>query len=59
MSPENYKELLEKNINKEYKKSTIEMVEKIEKGDAKIEKLLDIEDRVHKTSKKEDEDERS
>ena len=52
MAPENYKELLEKNINKEYKKSTIEMVEKIEKGDAKIAKLLDIEDRVHKTSKK-------
>ena len=53
MSPESYKTLLEKNIHKEYKKSTIETVDHIEKEDAEIAKLLDIEDRVHKTSKKE------
>ena len=40
-------------MHKEYKISTIETIEHIEKGDAEIAKLLYIEDRVHKTSKKE------
>ena len=53
MEPTKYKEMLDQNIQKEYKKIEPEEVLKYEKEDVKLAKTLDIEDRVHRTAERE------
>ena len=48
-----YKDLLQKNITKDYKKADENIIEKINKEDKDIAKKLEIDDRVYKTSKRE------
>ena len=45
-------ELLNKNVHKEYKKSSEETALSNEKADLKVAEKLEISDRIHKTAKK-------
>ena len=53
VEPDRYKELLNKNVHKDYKKSTQTSVLNDEKADLKMAKKLEIDDRVHRTAKRE------
>ena len=53
VEPDRYKELLRKNVHKDYKKSTQSSVLNDEKADLKMAKKLEIDDRVHRTAKRE------
>ena len=50
--PDRYKELLEKNVHKEYKKSSENSAILSEKADLKVAEKLEINDRVHRTAKR-------
>ena len=52
MDKEKYKEYLENNITKDYKKADKKVVKNITKGDQKIAAKLEIDDRVRVTSKR-------
>ena len=49
MEPKNYSNLLEKNVQSQYKKENQKNVVKVETGHQKIVKSLDIEERVFET----------
>ena len=51
VDPEEYSELLKRDIEKGYKKSDEEAVNKVTKGDKKIAEDLKLEDRIFKTQK--------
>ena len=52
MAPENYKELLENNITKEYKKVNDNIVEKVNSDDKKHATKLELDDRIYSLSKR-------
>ena len=52
VKPERYKELLKKNVHKDYKKSSESTVLNDEKADLKMARKLEIDDRVHRTAKR-------
>ena len=52
MNPTRYRELLNKNVHKEYKKSSKNTALSNEKADLKVAEKLEISDRVHRTAKK-------
>ena len=52
VKPDRYKELLQKNVHKEYKKSSENTVLNDEKADLEMAKKLEIDDRVHRTAKR-------
>ena len=52
VQPTRYKELLEKSVHKEYKKSSENSAILAEKADLKIAEKLEISDRVHRTAKR-------
>ena len=52
VGPDRYKELLAKNVHKDYKKSTESTVLNDEKADLKMARKLEIDDRVHRTAKR-------
>ena len=53
MEPDEYTKLLDKNIQKEYKKENIQVVNKVQKTHKKIANKLDIEDRIYRTVERE------
>ena len=52
VEPDRYRELLQKSVHKEYKKSNVESVLSDEKDDLKLAVKLNIEDRVHRTAQR-------
>ena len=52
VKPDRYKELLQKNVHKEYKKGSENAVLSDEKADLEMAKKLKIDDRVHRTAKR-------
>ena len=53
VEPEEYKELVKKNVEAEYKKENKQNIQKVNKAHKKIVNKLEIEDRVFKTVKRE------
>ena len=52
VKPKKYKELLEKNVQKEYKKSSEAATLNKEKADLKLAEKLELSDRVHRTAQR-------
>ena len=53
MEPEKYKDMLMKNITKEYKKTGETTLKKVNKEDKKIAEKLELDDRIYSFSKRE------